>query len=81
MNVVYYEMTQRLSYDQSKEGAAEAARKQLDAEMKIKRWRVAVVQEDPYAGQVEDEGAPWWWDGDQEASDSFLKGMGVDLNG
>jgi hypothetical protein len=26
-----------------------------------------------------DEGAPWWWDGDEEASQSFLAAQGVQL--
>lgn len=72
-------MIQRLGYDAEKEGAAEEARKKLDAQLKVKRWRIVPAQPDPYAGAPVDDGAPWWWDGEQEASDSFLTAMGVNL--
>lgn len=77
---MYAEMAQHLDYDQSKEGAYEAARAKLDNQLKIKRWRVGWEQEDPYQDVVADEGAPWWWDGDEEASSTFLDSMGVQLD-
>jgi hypothetical protein len=72
-------MLQRLDYDPGKEGDHERARKQLDAKLKVKRWRVGSDQEDPMAEVEVDEGAPWWWDGDEEASQSFLAAQGVQL--
>lgn len=73
-------MLQRLDYDEGKEGAAEAARKQLDHKLKVKRWRVSPLDDDPYQDVPADSAAPWWWDGAAEASDSFLEAMGVQLD-
>lgn len=77
--MIYAELLQRLDYDSGKEGDADRARKQLDAQLKVKRWRVAPAAEDPYEGAVEEPGAPWWWDGDEEASQGFLAAQGVKL--
>lgn len=57
----------------------EAVRKKFDADLGIRRWRLTDADIDRYADAVIDEGAPWWWDGDDEASDSFLEAMGVNL--
>lgn len=77
--MIYYELLQRLDYDPGKEGDHERARKQLDAELKIKRWRISEADADPFAETEIEEGAPWWWDGDEEASSSFLAAQGVNL--
>lgn len=77
---MYAEMTQRLDYDQSKEGSYAEARKKIDNQLKVKRWRVLEEQQDPYADKPVEDGAPWWWDGDEEASDSFLSSMNVQLD-
>jgi hypothetical protein len=66
--------------DSGKEGAVEAAVGELNHKLKTKRWRVSPEDEDPYADAVVDEGAPWWWDGDEEASDSFLEAQGIQLD-
>lgn len=79
LNILYYELTQRLDYDPGKEGDAERARKELDAKLKVKRWRIDPGAPDPLEGVQEDPGAPWWWDGDEEASQSFLAAQGVSL--
>jgi hypothetical protein len=80
--VVYAELIQRAvaSADSGKEGAAEAAVQELNHKLKTKRWRVSPEDIDPYADAVVEEGAPWWWDGSEEASDSFLDTMGVQLD-
>lgn len=57
----------------------EITRKKFDVDMGVKRWRITAADEDPYADAVVDEAAPWWWEGDEEASDSFLEAMGVNL--
>ena len=57
----------------------EVTRKQFDASLSVKRWRITDEQTDKYAGAPVDEAAPWWWEGDAEASDSFLEAMGVQL--
>ena len=73
-------MVQRIDYDQGKEGAYEAARAKLDSQLKTKRWRVGWEQEDPYQDAEIEDGAPWWWDGDEEASNTFLSSMNVQLD-
>jgi hypothetical protein len=57
----------------------EVTRKRFDASLSVKRWRITPDDTDRYAEAVVDEGAPWWWEGDAEASDSFLEAMGVSL--
>lgn len=58
----------------------EAAIKEFDAKLGVPSWHL-------FDGDVEREtpqrepGAPWWWDGAEEASSSFLSSMGVTLDG
>lgn len=73
-------MLQRLDYDAGKEGDQERARKQLDHELKVRRWRITPDDEDPYQDVPKEEGAPWWWDGAEEASASFLEAQGIQLD-
>lgn len=73
-------MLLRLDYDDEKK-TAEQARTELDVKLKVKRWRVTPEAEDPYSEAEVDEGAPWWWDGDEEASQTFLASQGVKLGG
>jgi len=69
-------MIKRLDYDDEKK-TAEQARKELDNMVGVKRWRVST---DVGVPEVEiDPNAPLWWDGEEEASDSFLTAMGVNL--
>lgn len=57
----------------------EVTRKRFDSSLSVKRWRITADHVDKYAGAPVDEAAPWWWEGDEEASDSFLEAMGVQL--
>lgn len=57
----------------------EVVRRRFDVELQVKRWLRTVDDTDKYAGAPVDEAAPWWWEGDAEASDSFLEAMGVSL--
>lgn len=57
----------------------EVVRRRFDTELGVKRWLRTPEETDKYADAVIDEGAPWWWEGDEEASDSFLEAMGVTL--
>lgn len=57
----------------------EAVRRRFDADLGVKRWLRTPEDVSKYAGAPVDEAAPWWWEGDEEASDSFLEAMGVKL--
>lgn len=55
----------------------EAAHIRLDTDLQVRQWRT------PWQGTPEtvvaEEGAPWWWAGDEDASQSFLVSQGVTL--
>lgn len=55
----------------------EAAYARLDSDLAVRRW-VTPWQVAPEPVAVED-GAPWWWQGDEDASQSFLVAQGVTL--
>jgi hypothetical protein len=55
----------------------EAAQKRLDSELSVHLWRVP-GQAEPKPVEVE-EGAPWWWNGEEDASQTFLAAQGVVL--
>lgn len=55
----------------------DSARRQLDHALMVPGW--AVPGREPRETTPRDPGAPWWWESAQEASDSFLKSMGVVL--
>jgi hypothetical protein len=57
----------------------EVVRRRFDVELQVKRWRRTVDDTDRYSDAVIEESAPWWWEGEAEASDSFLAAMGVSL--
>lgn len=68
-------MSQRV---ESKEGEPEdAAQQRLDSELEVRLWQVP-GQDAPRPVEVE-EGAPWWWRGDEDASQAFLASQGVML--
>ncbi len=53
-------------------------RGELDRNLEVGSWRVPGW--DGLARELPD-GAPAWWRGDEEASQSFLRAMGVQLEG
>lgn len=55
----------------------EAAQQRLDAELDVRRWQ-SPGQAAPEPVDVED-GAPWWWRGDEDASQTFLASQGAVL--
>jgi hypothetical protein len=68
-------MTQRLTVREGQ--TAEAARRQFDGQLGVSTWATpgrTVSEPEP-----RDPGVPWWWESAEEASDSFLKSMGVAL--
>jgi hypothetical protein len=72
--LVFAEMLQRVRVRDGQ--SAEDARRSLESMLRI-RWTV------PGRGrrsvEARDPRAPWWWHSAEEASDSFLKSMGVVL--
>jgi hypothetical protein len=55
----------------------EDARKGLDAMLSVAGW--VVPGREPVQVVPRDPRAPYWWYGAEDASDSFLKSMGVSL--
>jgi hypothetical protein len=56
----------------------EQARARFDADLGVSAWALPGHdrrQPEP----VTDTGAPWWWHGNEDASQSFLTAMGVNL--
>jgi hypothetical protein len=68
-------MVQRLS-DRPNEQPG-TARKRFDGELDVRAWTAPST--DPATVQPRDPKAPWWWDGAEDASQSFLNSMGVTL--
>jgi hypothetical protein len=53
----------------------ESARKRFDHSLMVGSW--VFPGNEPV--EPRSDGAPWWWDGDEEASSTFLASMGVTL--
>lgn len=70
-------MCERLDTGESED--PEAVRRRFDSDLGVKRWLRTTEDRSRYADAVVDEGAPWWWEGDEEASDTFLAAQGVSL--
>lgn len=63
---------------QVREGqSADDARRVLDSMLSVAGW--AVPGSGPKRVKARDPKAPWWWVDAEDASDSFLKSMGVTL--
>lgn len=58
----------------------EQARARFDADLGVSAWAVPGRDRRPMQPKA-DDGAPWWWHGAEDASQSFLASMGVTLNG
>jgi hypothetical protein len=56
------------------EGSAQA---RLDNDLDVSRWLLP-GQAAPKPVET-DPGAPWWWHGDEDASQAFLAAQGVSL--
>jgi hypothetical protein len=55
----------------------EQARARFDADLGVSAW--ALPGRDRREPEAADTGAPWWWHGAEDASQSFLASMGVTL--
>lgn len=59
----------------------EQAVNQLHTELELGAWRIPTTYQPPKRKVApEDEGAPWWWKGAEEASQSFLREQGLVLD-
>ncbi len=56
----------------------EQARRKFDADLGVSAWALPGRDRREIEPQP-DTGAPWWWHGDEDASQSFLASMGVTL--
>jgi hypothetical protein len=75
LNLVYYEMTKRVRIRDGQ--SAEDARKSLDAMLSVAGW--TVPGREPVQVARRDPRAPYWWYGSEDASETFLTSMGVNL--
>lgn len=71
LNVMYYEMTRRLKYDEKN---PERHRRELDNQLQVSAWE---LPGGAYRQRSIAPSAPAWWRGDEDASQSFLHAMGV----
>lgn len=54
--------------------------KELNHSLAVPAWQAPFGEpDDQEPADPEDEGAPWWWDGAEDASQSFLRSQGVVL--
>lgn len=58
----------------------EQARARFDADLGVSAWAAPGHARKPVQPK-RDDGAPWWWTGAEDASQSFLASMGVTLHG
>jgi hypothetical protein len=60
-------------------GVDKNPRDALDEPLAVKSWPLPGQRPAPVAAAPREPGAPPWWAGEEEASESFLKAMGVKL--
>src|SRR5690606_5817132 len=69
LNAIYYEMLQRLIIHDGQ--SEDAARAKLDADLGVDAWGLPGRAHREMKPPAE-PGAPWWWQGAEDASQSFL---------
>jgi hypothetical protein len=52
-------------------------RPRLDSDLQVEEWRISDDSRPKYQPSDVPEGAPSWWHGDEEASQSWLRSSGV----
>lgn len=63
-----------------KEGQShEDAVRVFEAQLGVSGW--TVPGSEPKPAKPREQGAPWWWQDAEDASQSFLAAMGVSLDG
>lgn len=68
-------MVQRLAVRDNE--TPDRARQRFDGQLGVRNW--ASPSNELKESQPRDPKAPWWWDGPEDASQSFLASMGVTL--
>lgn len=68
-------MVQRLSVRENEK--PDTARMRFDGQLGVRTWTVPGTEHQ--TPEPRDPKAPWWWDGTEDASQSFLTSMGVTL--
>ena len=71
---MYYARIQRLPYQEDNKTDYRA---ELDSELGVLQWTVGSGDVLTHEYEQVDSDAPSWWHGDEEASDSFMRAMGV----
>lgn len=69
-------MVQRLNVRENEK--PENARKRFDGQLGVRDWQTPSTRPKPEQPK-RDPRAPWWWEGAEDASQSFLRSMGVNL--
>jgi hypothetical protein len=69
-------MVQRLGVRENE--TPDRARKRFDGQLGVRNWALPGT-EHQQPDQTRDPKAPWWWEGAEDASQTFLKSMGVNL--
>jgi hypothetical protein len=64
-------------YSQAVEGLDAEGRNELDAALEVAGWPAA--GRTPQQAAERPAGVPGWWQGPEEASQSVLRGLGIDL--
>jgi hypothetical protein len=68
-------MVQRLGVRENE--TPDRARKRFDGQLGVRNWAMpGTERQEP---EPRDPKAPWWWDSAEDASQTFLKSMGVTL--
>ena len=75
LNWIYAEMLQRLNVRDRE--TPERARQRFDGQLGVRAWGIDGMEDK--TPEQRDPKAPWWWDGAENASQSFLQSMGVTL--
>lgn len=66
-------MVERLPYPDEKENPH--PREDLDNALRVREWNTPTTRR---TTEPVEPGAPSWWHGDEDASQSFLREMGID---
>jgi hypothetical protein len=68
-------MVQRLTVRERE--TPERARQRFDGHLGVRAWATPGTEYQP--AQQRDPKTPWWWEGAEDASQTFLASMGVNL--
>ena len=69
-------MIKRIDFDQEGKKPGQI-RREFDSDLMVRDWETPGHHIRP---ELAEQGAPGWWEGDEEASQGFLASMGVVLD-